>query len=83
MRLIRQLRVLATQAQDGSRSELGPEFSEVDWKSFDPRQYDPRRIVREALHEAWEDEPFPAPDRAPTPDPRRRLPSGYFDPDAT
>jgi sec-independent protein translocase protein TatB len=28
---------------------MGPEFDEVDWKKLDPRQYDPRRIIREAL----------------------------------
>lgn len=47
--LIRTLRQLATQAQDKVREELGPEFDEVDWRALDPRQYDPRRIVREAL----------------------------------
>jgi sec-independent protein translocase protein TatB len=31
------------------REEMGPEFDEVDWKKLDPRQYDPRRIIREAL----------------------------------
>lgn len=31
------------------RDEIGPEFDEVDWRKLDPRQYDPRRIVREAL----------------------------------
>jgi sec-independent protein translocase protein TatB len=31
--------------------ELGPEFSDVDWQKLDPRQYDPRKIVREALPE--------------------------------
>ncbi|MFI6427297.1 twin-arginine translocase TatA/TatE family subunit [Promicromonospora sp. NPDC050880] len=29
--------------------ELGPEFSDVDWSKLDPRQYDPRKIVRDAL----------------------------------
>jgi sec-independent protein translocase protein TatB len=28
---------------------MGPEFDDIDWQQFDPRQYDPRRIVREAL----------------------------------
>lgn len=31
--------------------ELGPEFSDVDWQKLDPRQYDPRKIVRDALVE--------------------------------
>ena len=28
---------------------MGPDFEDVDWTSYDPRQYDPRRIVLEAL----------------------------------
>ena len=31
------------------KSELGEGFEDMDWKKLDPRQYDPRRIVREAL----------------------------------
>lgn len=31
------------------RDELGPEIDEVDWRKLDPRQYDPRRIIRDAL----------------------------------
>lgn len=33
------------------RDELGPEIDEVDWRKLDPRQYDPRRIIRDALFE--------------------------------
>ncbi|WP_166874238.1 MULTISPECIES: sec-independent translocase [unclassified Salinibacterium] len=47
--LIRQLRRMADGAKDRMREEMGPEFDDVDWKKLDPRQYDPRRIVREAL----------------------------------
>ncbi|MEU2199625.1 Sec-independent protein translocase TatB [Isoptericola sp. NPDC019482] len=39
-------------------TELGPEFKDVDWSKLDPRQYDPRRIVREAL---MDDDDAPAP----------------------
>jgi sec-independent protein translocase protein TatB len=53
-RIMRQLRTLADGAKDQVREQLGPEFDDVDWKSLDPRQYDPRRIVRDAL--AAEDE---------------------------
>jgi len=51
-RLIRELRRMAEGAQEKVREELGPEFDEVDWRALDPRQYDPRRIVREALSDA-------------------------------
>lgn len=33
-------------AQDRAREELG---MDIDWKSLDPRQYDPRQIIRNAL----------------------------------
>lgn len=48
-RLVRELKKLATGAQDRFREELGPEFRDFDLSTLDPRQYDPRRIVREAL----------------------------------
>jgi sec-independent protein translocase protein TatB len=50
-RLIRQLRDMASGAKDRMRDELGPDFDDMDWKKLDPRQYDPRRIIREALKE--------------------------------
>ncbi|KFF59671.1 translocase [Cryobacterium sp. MLB-32] len=50
-RLVRQLRDMANGAKDRLRDEMGPEFDELDWKKLDPRQYDPRRIIREALTE--------------------------------
>jgi sec-independent protein translocase protein TatB len=48
-RLVRQLRDMANGAKDRMRDEMGPEFDDLDWKKLDPRQYDPRRIIREAL----------------------------------
>ncbi|MFD1504407.1 twin-arginine translocase TatA/TatE family subunit [Georgenia yuyongxinii] len=67
-RLTRELKKLATGAKDKVRDELGPEFDEL--AKFDPRQYDPRRIVREALME--EDEP---PRATPRPPAARRRPA--------
>ncbi|WP_426518877.1 Sec-independent protein translocase TatB [Diaminobutyricibacter sp. McL0618] len=46
---VRGLREMVMGAQERLREEVGPEFDEVDWKKLDPRQYDPRRIVRDAL----------------------------------
>ena len=48
-RLVKQLRRFADGAKDRMREEMGDEFDEVDWRKLDPRQYDPRRIIREAL----------------------------------
>ena len=47
--LVRRLRSMTDGAKDRMRDEMGSEFDEVDWKKLDPRQYDPRRIIREAL----------------------------------
>jgi sec-independent protein translocase protein TatB len=41
---------------------MGPDFDEVDWKKLDPRQYDPRRIIREALTDV---DPFAEPTAEP------------------
>ncbi len=60
-RMVRELRKMAMGAREQVRDELGPEFDDVDWQKLDPRQYDPRRIVREALSDAWEDDARPGP----------------------
>lgn len=60
-RLIRSLRDMAQGAKNRMRDEMGPEFDEVDWKKLDPRQYDPRRIIREALLDDSPPEPVIAP----------------------
>lgn len=58
-RWVRELRRMAQGAREQVRSELGPEFDNVDWRKLDPRQYDPRRIVREALADTWDpDDPL-------------------------
>jgi sec-independent protein translocase protein TatB len=38
-----------TNARSRVKDEMGDDFGDVDWKTLDPRQYDPRRIIREAL----------------------------------
>jgi sec-independent protein translocase protein TatB len=58
-RLVKSLRSMADGAKERMREEMGPEFDEVDWKKLDPRQYDPRRIIREALLDDDDDEPRP------------------------
>lgn len=65
-RWARQLRELANAAKARVDSELGDQG--LDWEALDPRQYDPRRIVREALR----DDPPPA---APVRNTPRRYPA--------
>ncbi len=49
--LVRSVKRMADGAKGRLREEMGPEFDDVDWKQLDPRQYDPRRIIRDALLE--------------------------------
>jgi sec-independent protein translocase protein TatB len=48
---IKKIRRMVDSAQTQMKSELGEGFEDLDWKKLDPRQYDPRRIVRDALRE--------------------------------
>ncbi|RFA18742.1 Sec-independent protein translocase TatB [Subtercola boreus] len=48
---VQQLRGYTQTAKDRVKQEMGPEFDDVEWKKLDPRQYDPRRIIRDALLE--------------------------------
>lgn len=63
-RFVRAARRMLDDAKDRVRDELGPDFDEEEWRKLDPRQYDPRRIIREALLEPSEprysDDPAPA-----------------------
>ncbi|MEO0313540.1 MAG: hypothetical protein RL140_770 [Actinomycetota bacterium] len=49
--IIKNLRRMAEGAKEKVKYELGEDFEDVDWRKLDPRQYDPRRIIREALTE--------------------------------
>lgn len=53
------------------RDEMGPEIDEVDWRKLDPRQYDPRRIIRDALLEEPKPSTPPMPTVIAEPAPRR------------
>ena len=50
-RTTRRVRDYARGARTRVEEEVGDDFGEVDWTKLDPRQYDPRRIIREALLE--------------------------------
>lgn len=60
-RLVRTGRRMLDEANQRMRDELGEDFDVDEWKKLDPRQYDPRRIIRDALLE-------PDPDAEPEPD---------------
>lgn len=48
-RAVRRLRHFLGDAKDRVATELGDDVKDVDWEALDPRRYDPRRIVRDAL----------------------------------
>ncbi len=58
-RLVREGRKMALGLREQVREEIGPEFDDVDWRKLDPRQYDPRRIVKDALKDTFEDDVKP------------------------
>ncbi len=74
-RWVRALRAAAATGRTRLSAELGEE--DLDWAALDPRRYDPRRIVRDALTETLAE---PAPRRRPA------IPAGGpvpFDDEAT
>ncbi|GEL45715.1 translocase [Cellulomonas hominis] len=48
-RLTKQARHLLQDARRRVDDELGDDVKDIDWDALDPRRYDPRRIVRDAL----------------------------------
>lgn len=48
-RLTKQARHLLQDARRRVDDELGDDVTDIDWEALDPRRYDPRRIVRDAL----------------------------------
>ena len=61
---VRSMRGHTDAARARVKAELGDDFDVAEWKQLDPRQYDPRRIIREALAEA----DAPAPSAPPQPE---------------
>jgi sec-independent protein translocase protein TatB len=48
-RYVRRLREYVDEKKGELEGELGADFGDLEWRKLDPRQYDPRRIVRDAL----------------------------------
>ena len=77
-RFARQAAAYLRDTKDKMKDELGEDIDDVDWRKLDPRQYDPRRIIRDALFEEpafdsapattsnpFTTDPVAAPERAP------------------
>ncbi|WP_431709728.1 sec-independent translocase [Glutamicibacter uratoxydans] len=67
--LVKELRRMANGAREQLREEVGDEVADMDWSKLDPRQYDPRRIIKEALVDEFDDavKAAKAPAGAPAP----------------
>lgn len=77
--LVKQLRRMANNARDDLRSELGPEYSDLELRDLDPREI-VRRHIAEALEDD-DDEPVRVPRRGQRPLAEGELPP--YDSDAT
>ncbi|WP_243224787.1 Sec-independent protein translocase TatB [Microbacterium sp. CIAB417] len=93
-KLVRRGGELLRDTRSRVQEEMGPEVADVDWRKLDPRQYDPRRIIRDALFEDSAPAPIapsaPVAAPAPTPPPAPRVMPVFtrtspppFDPEAT
>lgn len=51
-KLVKRARMWVDDTKQRVNEEMGEEFTAEDWRHLDPRQYDPRRIVRDAWNEA-------------------------------
>lgn len=69
--LVKRARVLMADAKEKVSEELGPEITDVDWAQLDPRRYDPRRIVRDALLDDTPPTPKTPPKMSKTPNPTK------------
>jgi sec-independent protein translocase protein TatB len=56
-RYLRRLRTFIDETKATVETELGTEPGELNWQRLDPRQYDPRRIIRDAFFDDDEGEP--------------------------
>lgn len=63
---VRNLRGYADQAKARVAEEIAEDGEDLDWKALDPRKYDPRRIVREALLDTPPTTPPPVTGRVTT-----------------
>lgn len=79
-RLVKRLRDMARGAETRLKDEFGDDIDIAELKKLDPRQYDPRRIIRDALAE----NPTPVPPLKPASvRPKTPIDSTPFDGEST
>lgn len=83
-RVVRELRRMAQGASERVREEMGEDLEGLT--AFDPRQYDPRRIIRDALADPTTAQPQPRAQHQPQHQAQRggtAVPRAPFDDEAT
>jgi sec-independent protein translocase protein TatB len=90
-RTLRELRRMAQGARTQIKSELGPEFADLDFDSLNPRSFVRKHLLEDS--DEFDDELFREPFRrsagqhgpaaGPTSGPRRDADQAPYDPDAT
>lgn len=66
-RLTVRARQLAISTRERLREEVGDEIDDIDWKKLNPRNYDPRQIIRQALESPYDEPGALAAPRRPRP----------------
>lgn len=83
-RLLRQVRQMVTKAQTDLRSELGPEFADLDVRDLNPRSF-VRKHLLDGMDDDYDDDK-PVASSMDLMEDRPRLPAGQrapFDPEST
>ena len=66
-RLTVRARQLAISTRERLREEVGDEIDDIDWKKLNPRNYDPRQIILQALEAPYDEPEASATSRRPQP----------------
>lgn len=82
-RLVKRLKGMAQGAESRLRDELGEDFDPEEWRKLDPRKYDPRRIIRDALVDEVAVVPSVVGQAAPAPAQSKSSGATPFDPEST
>lgn len=66
--LVKMVKRSVNGAKASLRDTGGPDLDDIDWIKLDPRQYDPRRIIRDALADSSDGSRAPSRREQPTTD---------------
>lgn len=76
-RLVRRVGEYLRDTRTRVKDEMGADLDDVDWRKLDPRQYDPRRIIRDALFDVAEPVEKPKIEPSPVAEPAKAAPQEF------